>query len=298
MLEVVLNESIKGGMKLAQNYSPDCMRGASVGFIGERPTEEEMAEYNKEFVEGSAMGGETQDVICIGFSLDIGDISGSIDGPERRSVFEQRMGGMMPYEREEVDDFFQTQCEDLRRLMTAETEKPIRVWIDHAPYSVCGYFYICDLLRKKECDLRVIELPKADYFFAHSMKYYGGWHEVPPGKLVEFLPLERSVTEEEKNYYADRWTVLKEENAPLRAVINGSVLSVPENFYDDLLLRNLPDKPFVMASFIGQILKRYPIGVSDNWYAVRIRKMIEEKHLQVVGIQDDLHPYGKVLRKV
>ena len=89
-----------------------------------------------------------------------------------------------------------------------------------------------------------------------------------------------------------------EENAPLRAVINGKPISVPEDFYDFIITQNLPDNDFVMARFIGKLLGEYSLGISDSRYAFRIDKMIEENKLIVIENRDVSHPYGKVLRKI
>ena len=53
-----------------------------------------------------------------------------------------------------------------------------------------------------------------------------------------------------------------------------------------------------MARFIGKLLGKYSLGISDSWYALRIDKMIEENKLVVVENRDSSHPYGKVLRKM
>jgi hypothetical protein len=89
-----------------------------------------------------------------------------------------------------------------------------------------------------------------------------------------------------------------EENAPLRAIINGKIISVQEDFYDFIITRNLPDKNFIMSRFIGELLGEYNLGISDSWYALRIDKMIEDNKLVVVENRDPSHPYGKVLRKI
>lgn len=76
MLEVVFSDSEKGSMKVAKNYNEKNMLGGAVGYIGKKPTKAELEKY----FEGQAVGGNSQDVVNIGFSLDIGDISGTIDG--------------------------------------------------------------------------------------------------------------------------------------------------------------------------------------------------------------------------
>jgi len=71
-----------------------------------------------------------------------------------------------------------------------------------------------------------------------------------------------------------------------------------KNFYDFIIMNNLPDNDFNMAGFIGKLLGEYRLGISDSWYALRIDKMIEENKLIVIENRDPSHPYGKVLRKV
>ena len=56
------------------------------------------------------------------------------------------------------------------------------------------------------------------------------------------------------------WARLQEENAPLRAVVNGQLVSVGEDFYDGFLLRELAaqDKEFMEARFIADMLANTP----------------------------------------
>ena len=129
------------------------------------------------------------------------------------------------------------------------------------------------------------------------MVEYSHWGEVSAGEFYQFLSLEKQVTQTEKRIISDRWNDLMLENAPLRAIINGKLTSVPENFYDFIIANNLPDNDFIMARFIGKLLGEYRIGISDSWYAYRIHKMIEENKLIVIENKDISHPYGKVLRK-
>jgi hypothetical protein len=87
MLEVVFGDSEKGSMKVAKNYNAKTMLGGAIGYIGKKPTK---AELEKHF-EGQAIGGNSQDVVNIGFLLDIGDISGEIDGMSDK-LFSEKYG--------------------------------------------------------------------------------------------------------------------------------------------------------------------------------------------------------------
>jgi hypothetical protein len=118
-----------------------------------------------------------------------------------------------------------------------------------------------------------------------------------PGQFYRFLPLARRISDIEKQARGTVWRDLQAENAPLRALVSGRLISVNEDFYDHLIDKSLPDGAFMMAQLIGTILGRYPLGVSDGWYALRIKKMIADGVLEVVADRDPTHPYGKVLRK-
>ncbi len=46
------------------------------------------------------------------------------------------------------------------------------------------------------------------------------------------------------------------ENASLRAVINGSLIGVPNDFYDFALRSNIPDGEFKVAQLIGKTMSQ------------------------------------------
>ena len=293
VFEVVFSDSEKGSMKVAKNYNAKNMLEGVVCYIGKKPTK---AELEKRF-EGKAVGGSSQDVVNIGFMLDIGDISGEIDGSGRWNVFSnvwRRFG----FSSKEQEQFFQDQRKDLDKLLhAAENGIPIRIWKSDAPYSTCGFYFVCYILRNVDCNISVISLPEYYPISENEIVEYSHWGEVEAGKFYRFLPFEKQLTKMEKIAASDYWRDLIAENAPLRAIINGKLTSVPENFYDFIITKNLPDYDFLMAWLIGKLLGEYRIGVSDSWYAIRIDKMIEENKLMVVENRDPSHPYGIVLRK-
>ena len=294
MLEVVFSDSEKGSMKLAKNYNEKNMLGGAVGYIGKKPTK---AELEKHF-EGQAVGGDSQEVVNIGFSLDISDISGAIDGNERQNVF-RKVWGRFDFDNKEQKQFFQNQRKDMEKLLSvAKDGMSIRIWKSDAPYSTCGFYFVCNILRNIDCNISVVSLPKYRPIYKNEIVEYSHWGEVEAGKFYQFLPLEKQLTQIEKRIISDYWHDLMAENAQLRAIINGKLTSVPENFYDFIIMKNMPDNDFIMARFIGKLLGEYSLGISDSWYALRIDKMIEENQLIVVENKDPLHPYGKVLRKI
>ena len=52
-----------------------------------------------------------------------------------------------------------------------------------------------------------------------------------------------------------KWNQLQNENAPLRAMLNGKLQSVSEDIYDSFILREIAEQPeqFKMAIVIGKV---------------------------------------------
>ena len=294
MLEVVFSDSAKGAMKVAKNYNKKNMLNGAVGYIGKKPSEEES---EKQF-EGKALGGNFKDVVCIGFNLDIGDIAGGIDSEARKNVF-KKVFGSVTFEDNEIERYFNSQREDFEKLLiNAKSGEPIRVWKSNTPYSACAFAFLCDALRNIECKINTISLPEYWKISDNTIQSYADWTEILPGHFHRFLTLEREISNNEKRMQSSLWNDLRAENAPLRALVNGKLISVPEDFYDHIIIKNIPDQEFVMAKLIGTILGKYPLGVGDGWYALRIKKMIADGELEIVADKDASHPYGKILRKV
>ena len=293
MLEVVFSDSAKAAMKLAKRYSKKGMLGGDMGYVGRKPSK---AELEKLF-EGEAVPGDPADVVCIGCNFDVGDISGELDDDARKEVFTEVFGSV-EFRPEELERFFRLQREDFEKLLTAaKSGKTIRVWKSDIPSSACAFAFVCHALHGTPCDLRAVSLSPLEETATDTVQQFSDWAEVMPGRFYRFLPLEQPVSTAERRVQKILWDGLKAENAPLRALVNGKLLSVGEDFYDRFLFKCIPDGEFVMARLIGNVLITYPLGVSDGWYALRIKKLLSQKRLELVKDMNADHPYGKVLRK-
>lgn len=99
------------------------MLGGAVSYIGKKPTKVELEKH----FEGHAVEGSFKDVVNIGFSLDFGDGSGSIDGDERQDVF-RKTWGRFDFDNKEQKQFFQNQRKDMKKLLSAtQNGTPIRI---------------------------------------------------------------------------------------------------------------------------------------------------------------------------
>lgn len=268
MIEVVFNETIKASMKHAKKY-------------------------NKE----TNIHGNPEDVILISSDLDIGDISGDLQGIERREVFDKLWIDIYPDEKDRTK-YFNNQYKDIEKLLEiANKGKVIRIWKGNSPSSVCAFAFLCNLLEDLDCMIKVVNLPQYILRDDGIIESFVEWDSVAPKEFYKYLSYEKDLSHMEKIMYSGIWQELKLENAPLRAIVNGYLISVPEDFYDHLIIKNIPQGEFKMVELVGAVFGRYQIGVSDFWYVQRIKNMIQEGLLEVVFEKQPSWKYETVLRK-
>ena len=190
----------------------------------------------------------------------------------------------------------ETYGKELQRMKQfAKQGESFRIWYSNKPYSLCGLCHAVSVLRKYECAISVVRLPDYVREEENTTVRYSSWGEVDAGQFYRFLPLEKELSEHEQKVFASRWDELKEEDAPLRVLINGCLVGVKEDFYDFLIRRELPEGEIIQARLIGNLLLKYPLGISDSWYRNRINHMIETGEIEVVKEADEI--FRRSIRK-
>lgn len=113
------------------------------------------------------------------------------------------------------------------------------------------------------------------------------WGEVAPEELDRLLEHGcREVPRAMLNALSHRWRQLQAENAPLRAVVNGQLHSVPVDFYDGMLLSRLPEagQTLRLAELIGRTLAECRPGIGDWWLAGGQRRWPHRENSAWTGI--------------
>ena len=157
-------------------------------------------------------------------------------------------------------------------------------------------------LRPLNCQTTIylVKLPAWEYGKENTMTSKIAWGEVSPGEWGKYITLQEKAKPVFLSACAMKWNQLQNENAPLRAMLNGKLQSVSEDIYDSFILREIAEQPeqFKMAIVIGNVLGKYQLGISDVWISNRIDKMLEDGVLEI--IQDAPKGetnYRRILRK-
>lgn len=291
MIEVLFGESEAASMKAAKSMK-------IVGYVN-GPTSVLVTgkETPPERIFAGWVEGTSEDVVCLGFMLDIGNIKEPIDSPYRKNLIYSMYAQNQYVKNPEIDQELKLTGEvylnELLRLKEyLENGETIRVWYSDTPYSICGFYSLCQILQKYKNEIHIVKLP--EYMVRKtSIISYRNWGEVSAEEFAEFLTYESVLTKEEVRMYAQLWTELTEDNSPLRAMINGKVTGVSEDFYDFLIWKRLTRKPIKEARLIGDILGCFQIGMGDWWFARRIEHFIQQDKIKVIN--DSENKYARVI---
>lgn len=283
MIEVLFAESEAASMRAAKStviYSK--IDGPTSVFIAgkKKPQEKEHSGW---------LEGNPGDVVCFGYRLDIGNIQEDIEGHYRKNL----IFSLLNMENEkETQDYADSYMQMQKLKIYLEAGESIRIWYSDAPYSRCGLYHLCNILNCYENEIYLVKLPE---YVVHgkTICFYKNWGEVAAEEFAGFLSGERIVSKEELRMYASLWNELVEDNSPLRAMVNGKMIGVPEDFYDFMILNRITTKPIKECRLIGDIIGHNQASIGDWWYAKRIQHFIEEGLIKV--LEDAEKPCARLI---
>ena len=294
MIELAFNESAAGALKMAKSTKQgDVLNGVIAVFGG---TKKERCEARKPRVwSGVTMEGDSRDVAVLTLALDIGDISDTVGGMAGRKKTLDSLFWDYPGVSDEI---WESNQSSLSRLEEAKTKlEPVRMWICAGnPAELCGLYFVCRLMFDSAAPLSVVRVPemieKTD-----SIVSYRSSADINPEDIGRYaIAYEEPVSELQRIVFSHSWGMMARESAPLRAVINGSLMGVREDFYDFALRANMPDGEFRIAQLIGRALSDLP-GIGDQWLYLRVEAMLRSGELVMVSEAADDHHFSAVVKR-
>ena len=318
MLEVVFSDSAAGAMMMAIGHK-HMVGGATAVIIANEDGEEdvsvsqaEIEKFRREAEERERRGwenavpfeGKREDIISLSLALSIGHISETGIGEELDKALSFLASVYTDIASQVVKDLLDTARKSYAALLErVQNGEPLRVWVSREPDSVCGLYWLMEQLRPlglEKLDVTLVELPVWEERPDGIIHQYTGWGEVEPYRFGEMAGLGKRLPVNLLLSLANRWRELQKENATLRAVLNGQLVSVPESLYDSFILGELEQQEdeFKEAQLVGRVLGKYSLGIGDAWIALRIEQMIQDGLLIPMTTPEPGSPiYHRVLQK-
>ena len=111
-------------------------------------------------------------------------------------------------------------------------------------------------------------------------KIFAGVGELRPEEAAWFYERRRGLSDDARALLAAQWDRLVQENAPLRVVENGEVVSAAADYYDERILACVPEGAHPAALTIGRACAQ--IHVSDDFLFERIRALAAAGAVEIV----------------
>jgi len=318
MIEIVFSDSACGSLKVAQHYGEGEYQDGCIGVIvshadGSKPTKEEVEAARRKAKEkarlawesATPLGGNTADIYGFNLVLSIGDISENQPGIKRKQTLEH-LYSVFPNDEghQAAQEMFKRIKKDLKTVQErVAVGESLRIWYSNQPDEMCGLYWFMEQLNQWKAHLKqvsIVKLPEWEADEKGNIVRKSGWGEVAPGEWHRYLALQKPVLPVFEQSCASHWQELQRENAPLRATLNGQLISAPETLYDDFIFREIAaeGEEFQEAKVIGRVIGKYQLGIGDSWVAFRIEEMIREGKLEAVSaVAEDMPVYHRVLKK-
>lgn len=292
MLEVVFSESAAGSLAAAI--------GKKAGGQGQAGA---FAQENRG-AKAAALAGSREDICCFPLYLGFGEIDEAGIGRLRERAIAALMGAYPAEGAQAAAAFLQTARSSLEKLLSrAKQGEQLRIWASDQPDDACGLCWLMEQLmnaRLEKLDAALVLLPGFCEKPGGTAVLHSGWGELSAQEWSQVAGLSQKIPAALGQAMAACWQELRAQNAPLRAVVNGRLVGVHYGFYDFLILRELGAEPeeFLEARLIGKLLGKYPLGLSDAFFALRLEHLIREGALQEVSSPAPGEPaYHRILRR-
>lgn len=227
-------------------------------------------------------------VINLGDNLSQGPISNNIDYEVRQEWISTVSNDE---ERAEIELLIKESYDNFHNeLNQIKKDDEICIWFGNNSYEQCGLMYFLTKLNRYE-NVYLINVSKVTLNEGEFNEYYPrSVGEVMPEKLnIIFNKEQEPLTQE--NFYTliQYWSALVKQNSHLRVFKNGKVISMSENYYDDIILKTTMklsrDGYRKCARIIGEILAYSEDCITDDYIFWRIKELIKQENLIYTGNQ-------------
>lgn len=227
----------------------------------------------------------SESVFHLGGYFGVGNISESIQEHYAKEEAETLRYFYKDITDEEITDAYKDELKQIRTRHTKfkkhlDNGESVRVWICRNANDYCGFFWLCNEMKKLSNKLSVVICPTYEYStWNQKYQYTFGWG-LDPESVIDIVRLAKEINAGEKEFFAKEWELLVKENKPLRILINNMIASVESDFLDSGILKFVPEMPTKQADVMGKFLGNCHCD-SVSFVSERIERMIENGLVKV-----------------
>lgn len=169
--------------------------------------------------------------------------------------------------------------------LEAEPEQEIWIWMGQNQHDVCGYYWLMSRLTNYQGRVMVLYMNNLPFINEKGHLFYPSWlHEIQPREFLKAKKLCRPITLSEFEIDPDEWRKIVEENAMVRMLEGGKkIVGKEETFYDGEILKNITGEWQKSWRVLSNTLNRMKIKTGDVFIMWRLKKLIADGRIEVVG---------------
>lgn len=226
------------------------------------------------------------DPVAIFEALDQGKIDTESFFEERYKRFLELSAYIPSAEREEeAKMMYVNEAKNLRDVIDrTQSGEKICIWNAQSASSKCAFYCLVYFLQSAPCDILSVELsgnPVSGSFVDSS------WSMVDPDDVAKLSKRVRLLSTEERSEIVCKWKKLISENADLRILSGGDVLSVSQDYFDSEILKYAPIEQEKMPNYIGEVMRWCKHPLSPLFIRERIFHLIEKGDLVLLDCPED-----------
>jgi hypothetical protein len=159
------------------------------------------------------------------------------------------------------------------------------IWMAQNQHDVCGYYWLMSQLKNYQGKIQVLYLNNLPFLNEKGMIFYPtALHEIQPKEFLKAKKLARPITLSEFEVDPDEWKKLSNENGRVRILEGGKkIVSKEDNFYDKEILNAANAEPQKLSKMLNNIFSKAKVRTGDVFLVWRMRKLVEEGKLEIVG---------------
>ncbi len=164
-------------------------------------------------------------------------------------------------------------------------EEEVWIWMAQNAHDVCGYYWLMSQLKEYQGRVQVLYLNNLPFINEKGNIFYPVYlSEIQPKEFLKAKKLARPITLSEFEVDPDEWKKYCNENAGVRFLEGGKKLAAKEfDFYDRDILNIVNFGPQKLLKLLGTALNKMKVKTGDAFLVWRIREMVAEGKLEVIG---------------
>ena len=173
----------------------------------------------------------------------------------------------------------------IKSLLDQDCSLEAWLWVGQNQHDVTGYFWLMPQFKEYQGRIMLLHLNNLPFINEKGQLFYPwGIHDILPKEAVKAKKLARPITLSEFEVDPDEWKKIAEENAMVRILEGGKkIVGKEESFYDKEILGNLTGEWQKASRVLMNTLHRMKIKTGDLFLMSRMKKLIAEGKIEILG---------------